>query len=394
MSDFDLIVVGAGISGLSLGHFATRQGRKVLVLDKAAAPGGCVHTDRGGDLWLELGSHTLYNSYVNLIGLLETCGLRDRILPRRKLRFYLLVDGRPRSIPSQLRFLELLRGSPRLLFTPRAGQTIGNYYARIVGPTNYRRVFKALFDAVACQDTTDFGVEYLFKKRPGRRKDFPRSFTLEGGIGTLIEALARTPGLEVRAGEGVAGVSREGAQYQVRLADGTTYLAPVLAIATPPPDAGELLAGCFPDIAELLSTIRINRLYSLGVTVERGAVSLPELAGIVSPGDLFYSVVSRDVVPHPGCRGFTFHFREGDRPANLRRVQEVLGVDESRFQRIVHKINEIPTLGPGHAELVRRIDSLAAGRNLLLCGNYFLGLSLEDCVARAASEGSKLMKMC
>ncbi len=403
---YDLLVVGAGVSGLSLAHLAARQGRTVLVVERATTPGGCVRSAKtaeqpaGGEqsgeavpFWLELGAHTLYNSYVNLIGLLEACGLRNKILEREKLGFFLLVDGKLRTIPSQLRIPELLVSVPRLLFTSRAGQSIRSYYSHIVGQGNFDRVFRALFNAVACQDTSEFGVDHLFKKRPGRRKDIRRSFTLAGGLGTFIEALATTPGLVLETGAGAVSVSREGGAFKVRLADGVTHCARVLALATPPNQAAALLEGCFPDISEHLSQIRVNHLYSVGVAIGREKVSLPPLAGIVSAGDTFYSVVSRDVVDHPECRGFTFHFQKADTQANIRRVEQVLGVEEAQFDRVEIKENEIPTLGVRHADLVRHVDNLAAGRNLLLTGNYFLGLSLEDCVARSVSEVGKLGDM-
>lgn len=394
MADFDLLVVGGGISGLSLGHLAARRGKSVVVLEKAGGAGGCVASSAAPDgpqpFWIELGAHTLYNSYQNLIGLIEACGLQDRVVPRRKVGFRLLVNGELKSIPSQLDIPELLLNAPRLFFTSRKGRSIHGYYSRIVGPRNFERVFKAMFDAVACQDTADFGVDFLFKKRPGRRKDFRRSFTLDGGLATLIAGLARTPGLEVRTGSAALSVSRSGGRYSVALADGTAVSAEFLALATPPADAASLLEGCFPDIARLLAEIKVNRLYSLGVSLSRDAVALPEIAGIVSPGDSFYSVVSRDVVPHPSCRGFTFHFREDDRDRNLQRTEQVLGARAERFDRVEHRVNEIPRLGVGHADLVRRIDGLASGRSLLLAGNYFLGLSLEDCVSRSAGEAGKL----
>ncbi len=395
----DLLVVGGGISGLSLAHHAARQGRSVRVLERSERPGGCVRSvapaevPPGGEpFWFEMGSHSLYNSYASLIGLLEACGLQGRTLAREKLGFYLLVDGKLRTIGSQLHIPELVGSLPRLLVTRRAGQSIRSYYARVLGARNYERVFKAMFDAVACQDTSDFGVEYLFKKRPSRRKDYRRSFTLAGGLGTLIDALAATPGVTLETGAQVEAVTRDQGAFQVRLAGGSARAARVLALAVPPSRGAALLEGCFPDIAKLLAEIKLNRLFSVGVTIGRDAVAVPPLAGIVAPGDSFFSAVSRDVVPHPESRAFTFHFRDGDDEANLTRIAQVLGVPRERFDRVETAVHDLPTLGVDHAERIRRLDGLAAGRNLLVTGNYLKGLSLEDCVSRSADEAAKLLK--
>lgn len=44
MSDYDVIVIGAGLGGLSAGALLARQGRKVLVLEQAERIGGCCST--------------------------------------------------------------------------------------------------------------------------------------------------------------------------------------------------------------------------------------------------------------------------------------------------------------------------------------------------------------
>jgi len=391
----DLLVIGGGISGLSLAHLAARRGKSVLVLEKGARVGGCVATSRvdlpGAEpFWLELGSHTLYNSYAHVIGLIESCGLAGQVLPRLKLKFYMHEGGALRSIPGLLSYPELLVALPRLLTTRRQGNTIRGYYSRVLGEGNYGRVFQALFNAVACQDAGGLGVEYLFKRRPSRRKDFPRSFTLAGGIASLLDALAATPGVAVETGAEVAGVTREDCAFRARLADGTVRTASFLALAAPPVAGAALLEPCFPDIARLLAEIPVNRLYSIGVAVDRSEVVLPVLAGVVAASDRFYSVVSRDVVPHPTLRGFTFHFKDRDAHANLGRVREILGLPDEKPEIVRERENAIPSLVAGHSEHVRRIDAAAGGRNLLLTGNYFGGLSLEDCVARSAVEAARL----
>jgi protoporphyrinogen oxidase len=289
-----------------------------------------------------------------------------------------------------LRLAELLVSVPLLLVTRRAGQPIASYYSRIVGPRNYEQVFKPMIDAVACQDTSAFGVEYLFKKRPSRRKDYPRSFTLAGGLGTLIEALASTPGIALETGAAAVATTRVEGVFRVRLADGSMRAARTLALAVPPAEGAALLGGCFPDVAGVLTEIRMNRLRSVGAAVGRDEIRLPTLAGIVACADRFYSVVSRDVVAHPECRGFTFHFRPGNRDGQSARMAEVLGLDRNRLEPVGTKEHEIPTLGPDHAARVARLDGLIAGRNLLLTGNYLRGLSLEDCAARSAAEASRL----
>ena len=67
MSDrYDMIVIGAGISGLVMAHYGQQAGLKVLVLEKEDRSGGCFHSaaidGSQSPFWLEMGTHTCFNS--------------------------------------------------------------------------------------------------------------------------------------------------------------------------------------------------------------------------------------------------------------------------------------------------------------------------------------------
>ena len=42
MARADVVIIGAGISGLMAAAFASLEGREVVLLEQAAAPGGCI----------------------------------------------------------------------------------------------------------------------------------------------------------------------------------------------------------------------------------------------------------------------------------------------------------------------------------------------------------------
>lgn len=84
-----IIIIGAGISGLSFAHYSAAAGLKAIVLERDDRIGGTFHTHRiagnGQKFWIELRAHTCYNSYGRLIGIIEDCAILDNVIPRQKV---------------------------------------------------------------------------------------------------------------------------------------------------------------------------------------------------------------------------------------------------------------------------------------------------------------------
>ncbi len=394
MQQYDMIVVGAGISGMSMAHYCARQGMRTLVLEKDGRLGGCIHshhfTDSENGFWAELGAHTCFNSYGNLLEIMGDCGLLNQLQPREKLPYKMLVDGELKSIPSQLHFPELLLRLPRLFTSNKAGKSVAEYYGNIVGPRNYQEVFSQAFNAVLCQPADDVPAEMLFRKRP-RRKDVLRSFTLAGGLQTIIDTIVQHSGIEHRTGLEVSGIAYDGHAFSLTTANQERFEAGALAIATPANHAAMLLSA-FPKIAGLLSQIRGVTIETIGVAVRKERTGLPPVAGIIAQDGPFYSAVSRDIVSHPDFRGFAFHFRPDilDENGRLDQICRVLGMNRGDIDFVATKMNRLPTARNGHGLLVGQLDQEIAGMPLMLTGNYFGGVSLEDCVSRSRHEFGRL----
>ena len=398
MADHDLLVIGAGISGLSMAHYAAGAGLNVRVLEREGQPGGCLRSHRFGGVldgfWLELGAHSSFNSYVNLLAILERVGLLDRLQRRAKVGFRLFADGAMRSIPSQLYPPELLLAPFRLLGLIKTGRTVAEYYGHIVGRRNYAAVFEPAFSAVICQPAGEFPADSLFRPRP-RCKHVPRGFTLPGGLQTITDTLAGQAGIQVEQGEAAREIRRAGEGFIVRT-DRGDYAARALCLATPVAAAAELLRPAFPAIAARLAEVGAATVESVGVALPKARLSLPPLAGLIGRDEAFYSVVSRDTVPDPGYRGFTFHFRPGglDEEGKLNRIAQVLNVPRAALgaDNVATRINQLPALRVGHGERAEEVDRELAGTRLALTGNYFTGVAIEDCVTRSRQEFERLRR--
>jgi oxygen-dependent protoporphyrinogen oxidase len=401
MESRDVIVVGGGISGLALAWHATRVGKKALVLEGGERVGGCLDSRRtASGYWYEMGAHTCYNSYGGFLELIEGIGLRDRIIPRgeARKRFAFLRDGDldmlgPISVLWRFDKAELLRNALRGLRAPKEGATTAGWYGGVVGKRNYSRILAPFLSAVPSQDVDAFpaaGPGSLFKKRE-RRKDVLRSFTIEGGLGTVASELAAQPGIEVVTRAVVREVRRRAAGFEVRLVDGRSFETPLLSVAVPPAMASALLRADFPELAAELARLKMAATDSMGVVVRRDRLKLPEMAFLVPADDMFWSAVTRDPVPDPERRAFAFHFRTGKTDAEKRaRISQILGVPESEFEEVSQRMTMLPSPVIGHDRVVAELDRMLAGHRLALTGNYFEGLAIEDCVLRSRAEWSRI----
>lgn len=393
-SQHDVVVIGSGISGASFAHACARAGLSVLVAEKSAAPGGCVASHRlDGGYWFELGAHTCYNSYQTLVGLLEAKGALDKIIPRAKVPFRLYSGGRTRSIVSELSILSLLAHAPSIAFTKKEGRTVRDYYERLVGKGNYDRIFGPMFAAVPSQKADEFPSDMLFKKRE-RRKDLPRSFTLSGGLQTAVDLLLEDPHITVALNAEAKTVEREGDGFRIRFADGSERTARFVVVAAPPSAGAQILRGAFPAVASELAKVQVTPVTTTGVVLSKGATGLEPLAFLIPLDDpRFYSAVSRDTVPDPGFRAFAFHFKPGiDEEQQQSLACHVLKVDRSALKHVVRRSVELPSPRLGHKDVVAAIDKALAGTPLFVTGNYFDGLSIEDCVNRSKAESLRLLQ--
>lgn len=390
MSKFDFIVAGSGISGMSFAHHMAAKGKTVLVLEKKSYAGGCLCTLRHEDFWLELGGHTVYNSYMSFIKSLRELSCEDKFLPREKASFKMYNNGSIESLMKSLSKLEAALNVPKMFFMKKDGKSVREYYSAILGKGNYENMFSAMLQAVISQDASDFPADMLLKKRD-RDKTAPRNFTLKNGMASFIETVAAEENVTLKTDSEAVDITYSDGEYSVETVSGEKFQADNIVMACPPPTAGKLLAGCAPSVASLLSEIGGAKVDTVGVIVKKEDISVEPFSFIIAKNDVFTSAVSRDIIPHEKYRGVSFHFREGvlDKEGKISKIEDVLGIDRGAIVAMDATVNFSPTLGMDHKARVAKIDEAVKGyKGLYIVGNYFGGVAIEDCALRAASQAA------
>jgi UDP-galactopyranose mutase len=397
----DVLVVGGGLSGLSFAWKAVQAGHAVTVLERGAQPGGCFQSQRQADgYWFEMGAHTAYNSYGGFIEVAAGTGLVARMIPRgpQRAHFGLLRDGQyrwltPPRILGELGWFEAALHFPFGVLAGKASKTVRAYYERLLGKRNYARVFAPFFAAVPSQCADDFpatGPGSLFKTRP-RRKDMLRSYGFDGGLQTVLDAVAALTGVRVETGVDVRALRRCNGGFEAVAADGRRWQAPMAALAASVDQAARLLGDDWPSTAAEVGRIASVVVDSVGVVLPRARCWLPEIAFLVPVDDVFHSAVTRDPFPDPDRRAFTFHFKPGlTRDQRLGRMADVLRVGIAELGNVVERQLVLPAPRVDHAARLAAIDASLAGERLAVVGNYLEGLAIEDCVQRAFAEWARV----
>lgn len=388
------IVVGGGISGLSAAHYAAQAGIDTMLLEREGRLGGCMQTHtftQLDDFWVEAGSHSCFNSYGNLLEIMERLDLLRNITAKAKQGYRLWHGGERKSVLSALHVPELMLSLPRLFRQSKSACSVSEYYGTGLGKRNYRDLFGPAFRSVICQTADDFPAEALFRKKP-RRKEVLRSFTMPHGLSDIPSAIAEGSGFRIDSGRAVSAIASGGNGFIVQREDGSERTCEHLTLAVPPDVAARLLKDVAPDAATILDRIGMAEIDTLLLAYKKADLTVPEMAGLISVDGAFLSAVSRDFMADDRYRGFAFHF-PGGRLTPVERVDAAcaaLDVSPDRAAAVAHATNRLPSLRKGHQRLIAALDQTLATRPLAATGNWFLGVSIEDCITRSRSEHERL----
>lgn len=280
-----IAIVGAGITGLALGHELARRGVDFVVLEASDAPGGVIRSGCVDGHRLDWGPQRTRLTPL-LAGLVAELGLMDEVVtapPGLPLLVY--AAGRLRRVGFSAGGLlagDLLSPGARarlllepLTGGPRDGETVARYFSRKLGRQAYERLAGPLYGGLYASDPADMVVGLslghvlrelgvgrslaLALLRRGGRVVPPPACSFRGGMAALPRALHRLHADRVRLASPVHAILRNGGGYRLETAGGPLDTAHVV-LTVPAPAAARLLRRAAPDAAARAGGLVYNPL--------------------------------------------------------------------------------------------------------------------------------------
>ncbi|WP_080237829.1 protoporphyrinogen oxidase [Spirosoma rigui] len=444
-------IIGAGISGLALAYELQQRGIDYHLWEAAPQAGGYIRSRRepashgGGSYLRELGPNSLLGD-DDLLRWLDQLGLTPALSfskPVSKARF-IYRDGQYRQLPSgplSLVFgrffswktkLAILRERTNKTTSPD-GETLGQFFRRrfsdeivdyalapfvagIYAGDPERLLVSETFP-VLLQYEREYGsvLRGLIKNqsKAGRRQ----SFSFRDGMQMLPDALAAHL-THLSLNDAVERIQRlADGQWQVDSASGRqTVDQLVLAVST---DAAARLVG-HPDLkgryvafADALRRVEYPPMTAVHSVYKRADVAHPlngfgglnpRREGRFAAGHIWNSSTFADRCPDDEVL-FTTFVGGQQNEANARQPDEVIlktvhrelgsafGIRAAAptFQRIFRWERAIPQYNEYILAVKQQAEAAEADR-LLVCANWYKGVSLSDCLGKARTLAEKLSK--
>lgn len=408
---YKIVVVGAGISGLTAAHYLNKSGHEVVVLEEQDTPGGRMRQIEIDGLRVNSGARLLFTYYKSVMELIREFNIKDEI--EYVGMSDMVCEDRDQSYPvsfalnasallnsslklsTRLRLAKLLPDLIKAKFTTDPDdmttcayldhENMKDYFSRKVGIDFVDKIINPLFRGARNWNAEDVSPAFFLSTTAHTAGH--KAFTFRQGIGYLNQQLASR--LDVRYGVTVSRIERKSNEPGVTIRyiensqDGSLD-ANIVVCATEGVKIRDLVANKTAEETAFMDKIRYN---SLGIVYHVLKFD-PEHAITFytrdhpSPLAILEAVPERNNKPHLFCELAPETVRQvSNESAQDRMDKLIIGDTRKRYaaldQELDYSVNQwiehmLPVFYPGYiAPLKQFIEHQRAGpQSIYYCGDY------------------------
>ena len=338
-----------------------------------------------------------------------------------------------------------LMGEPFASAHPGGDETLAHFGRRRLGPEALQKLIAPMASGIFAGDPETMSLvscfpriaelerEYgglfmamfaLARKKRQERKEGKISSSAAGpggtltsfkeGIQFLTDTLTSQLGDRVRTGKNVVSINQTNGLWEVRSSDGTVLQADLVISAAPAYAAAAMLESVDATLVDTLRQIPYSTLSvvccgfqtaGLGHPLDGFGYLVPKEEGRTVLGTLWDSSMFENRAPSGqallrsmaggACRPELIQLPDEEL---LKRVRDdlrtIMGIAKApAFSRIIRHQQAIPQYTAGHGKRLEAIEArLWQHKGLLLTGNAFKGVGLNDCVAASQATVERAME--
>ena len=450
------VIIGGGISGLSAAYYLAKRGIPSTILESRPRLGGVIQTERVEGCTIEAGPDSFLSAKPAALELIRDLGMSDEVIGsndhlritfvKKNGRLVPLPDGLMMMVPTKI--LPLLttgllspgtkvRMGMELLRAPKLrgdDESVADFVREHYGQEAVDYLAEPLLSGIYGGDPRELSVKSVLPRFVELSEKYgsltrgvlasralapkpkggpaPLFRTLKGGLGDLVEAIARAIATHstVRTGRAEA-IERSGAGYRVRVA-GEWMEAEQIVLACEAHSASTLIQGLDARAAELLGAVG----YSSSMTVAIGyrAADLtqrPEGFGFLVPkkerkrlvactwvGTKFShrvpddKVVARCFLGGAADAGILNESDGAVIAAVTGELREIAGITATpAFTRVARWPRAMAQYPVGHGARIAELEArTAALPGLYLAGNAYQGIGIPDCIRMGRAAANKI----
>lgn len=406
-----VIIIGGGISGLAAGWFLNKRFGDTLdltILEKSPRAGGWIRTIQQEGFLFEQGPRGFrpFGKGEETLSLVRDLGLEQELIaanPKAKKR-YLCLNGRLEAASLKLLLKKgLLKAIWRDWQAPASSledETIAAFCLRRFPPSLLETFVDPLVKGIFGGDVYQLSCRSCFpslwelEKKHGsvfrglltsrkkKKSALPSLYSFIEGMETLPRALAKALSTHIHFSTSVLSIEERGSRLRLHLSEGGMIDADLILAAIPAPT----LARLYPHITSpchFASLTTVNCGWHGDLLPRHGYGFLvpskekEALLGMTWDSDIFQE--QNQGVQTRIClmmRGASFEYA-------LQCIQRFLGIHQQPDALLVGEaIEAIPQYTLGHYKRIELLkESLPP--SLLLLGNSYEGVSVNDCIAHA-----------
>jgi len=432
------IIIGAGISGLTLGYFLNKREKDFLIFESNSVVGGNIRTESKEGFIFENGPNTVLLNNAVINNLILELGLKEDIIYPNKNnnKRFLIKDGKIIRIPqSIIHFLKsnILSFHSKILiiveaFKKKSSKNVSVYdfFKRRFGKEFHDTLIEPFLTGVYAGDTKNMSMKHVLKKlweieqlngsiviglmKQKSRNKIPKSFNFINGLKKLTDSIYLNLKDKTILESRITSISKRNEVYEICVNGKFIYQCKKIVSTIPAYAIADIIFD--NKISSILKNVYYCPIYVLHLGLEKHKIKsdINGFGVLTKPSDnksflgiIFNSRIFPNVAPKD--QDLITVMVGGVRQSELINLERGI-----LYEKIIKDIKElisysgdilikhdffwkkgIPQYTLNHDMLIRGIsDFQKNNKNFYLIGNYIKGISVSDCILNAHDISLKL----